>query len=83
MSESIMEGTAEKERFITLMKKGIETNIHYPIPIHLQKSFSHYGIGEGAYPVTESLAKTELSLPLYYGMTDDDQSYVIKVLNEL
>ena len=66
-----------------LKEKGIETNIHYPIPIHLQKSFSKYEIDENAYPVTESLARTELSLPLYYGISEEDQNYVIDVLNRI
>ena len=74
----------DRDNIRELMKeKGIETNIHYPIPIHLQKSFSKYGINEGTYPITESLAKTELSLPLYYGMTDDKQSYIIDELNRI
>ncbi len=66
-----------------LRDEGIETNIHYPVPIHLQKAFSSFGLKEGSYPVTEKLAKTELSIPLYYGMTDEEQTYVIEKLNGL
>lgn len=66
-----------------LTKRGIETNIHYPIPIHLQKSFARYNLKEGDYPVTERLARTELSLPLYYGMVDDEIDYVIHTINDM
>ena len=66
-----------------LEQNGIGTGIHYPIPIHLQESFKEYGFNEGAFPVTEWLSRTELSLPIYYGMTDDEQSYVIDVINKM
>ena len=66
-----------------LAEKGIETNIHYPIPVHLQKSFEDYGFKKGDYPITERLSKTELSLPLYYGMTEEEQSYVIDIINRM
>ena len=66
-----------------LSQKGIETNIHYPIPIHLQKSFDSYGLKSGSFPITEWLARTELSLPLYYGMTEEEQSYVIDTINKM
>lgn len=66
-----------------LSRKGIETNIHYPIPIHMQKSFSSYGLKCGSFPVTEWLARSELSLPLYYGMTEEEQSYVIDTINDM
>ena len=66
-----------------LSDRGIETNIHYPIPIHLQKSFAKYGYRKGSFPVTEKLAETELSLPLYYGMTDAEINYVIETINNM
>jgi dTDP-4-amino-4,6-dideoxygalactose transaminase len=66
-----------------LSDNEIETNIHYPIPIHLQKSFAKYGYRKGSFPVTERLAETELSLPLYYGMTDAEIDYVIETINNM
>lgn len=44
---------------------GIESQIHYPIPVHLQPAFAHLGHGRGAFPRAEELADTVLSLPLY------------------
>lgn len=48
-----------------LAKNGVDTLIHYPIPIHLVPSFSLLGYKKGDFPVSEKLAKTILSLPCY------------------
>jgi len=66
-----------------LQEKGIETNIHYPIPIHLQKVFAQYKYKKEMFPVAEKMANSELSLPLYYGMTEDEQSSVIDAINKM
>lgn len=47
-----------------LANGGIETAIHYPIPIHLQKAATGFGYGPGCFPVTEQQAKRILSLPV-------------------
>lgn len=65
-----------------LNDKGIGTNMHYPIPIHLQECYKDLGFGEGAFPIAEEISKTELSIPMYYGMTDEEVSYVINAINE-
>ena len=59
----------------------IGTNKHYPIPIHLQECYKDLGITEGSLPVAEEISRTELSLPLYYGMTDEQIKYVIDAVN--
>lgn len=65
-----------------LEERGIVTNKHYPIPIHLQECYKDMGYKENDFPVAEEISATELSLPLYYGMTDEEIQYVIKALNE-
>lgn len=60
---------------------GIGTNKHYPTPMHLQKAYSDLNIPEGQLPLAEEISKTELSIPMYYGMTDEQISYVINALN--
>lgn len=60
---------------------GIGTNKHYPIPIHLQECYRDLGYKEGDFPVAEEISKTELSLPMYYGMTDEEIGYVIDTIN--
>jgi len=53
-----------------LQAAGIGTAIHYPIPVHLQESFAHLGYKAGDFPISERLAGTVLSLPMYPEMTN-------------
>lgn len=64
-----------------LNDKGIGTIIHYPIPPHLSEAYQYLNIGEGSLPITENYAKTVLSIPLYNGMTCEEQDRVISALN--
>ena len=64
-----------------LNSKEIGTIIHYPIPPHLSEAYRYLGHSEGFLPVTEKLAKTVLSIPMYNGMTEDEQTYVIDAVN--
>ena len=65
-----------------LGERGIETNKHYPIPIHLQECYRDLGFEEGSFPIAEEISKTELSLPMFYGMTDEQIDYVINAIND-
>lgn len=49
----------------TLQEAGIQTGIHYPVPVHLQPAYSDLGYGPGAFPQAEAAARQVLSLPLY------------------
>lgn len=49
--------------------QGIGTGLHYPLPLHLQKAYAHLGLGAGALPVTERIAGTILSLPMFPELT--------------
>lgn len=53
-----------------LADRGIQTIIHYPVPIHLQPAYANMGWSEGSFPVAEMLAKEILSLPMYPEMTE-------------
>lgn len=64
-----------------LKNAGIETLIHYPVPIHLQKPFSK-GYKIGSLPFTEDLARTCLSLPLFPGISSAEILYVCKKINK-
>lgn len=64
-----------------LEESGIQTQIHYPIPPHLAKCYSHLGHMRGEYPITEAYADEVLSLPIYTGMTFAEQDYVIERIN--
>lgn len=64
-----------------LAENGIATNKHYPIAIHMQECYKDIGIREGMLPIAEEISRTQLSLPMYYGMTDEQVEVVIKVIN--
>lgn len=64
-----------------LEEKGILTVIHYPVPMHMQPCYAELNIPEGALPLAEQISRTELSIPMFYGMTDEQVSYVIDALN--
>lgn len=64
-----------------LADKGIGTMKHYPVPIHLQKAYSDLRIREGELPIAEEISRTILSLPMYYGMSENTVRYVIDCVN--
>ena len=64
-----------------LEENGIDTYIHYPIPPHLSDAYAELGYKRGDYPITEEYADTILSLPMYNGMTVEEQDYVIECIN--
>ena len=70
---------AELETFLNAA--GIGTNKHYPIPMHLQECYKNLGFAKGDYPIAEKISETELSLPMFYGMTDEEIQYVIDQIN--
>lgn len=65
-----------------LNENGIETVIHYPIPVHLHEAYEELGLKEGSYVEAEVYANQILSLPLWYGMTDEQVRFVCNKLNE-
>lgn len=64
-----------------LSERNIGTIIHYPIPPHLSEAYKGLQVREGSLPITEKYAKTVLSIPLYNGMTEEEQDYIIDVIN--
>lgn len=64
-----------------LEEKEIGTIIHYPIPPHLSEAYQYLGHKKGDFPITEQYAAQVLSLPMYNGMTEEEQSYVIDAIN--
>lgn len=65
-----------------LKEKGVETGVHYPIPIHLQKSYEWLGYREGDFPLTEKFSKEILSLPIFPGINDEEIKYVCEKIRE-
>ena len=72
----------KRDELIKYLKdKGIGTIIHYPVPPHLAECYEYLGHKAGDYPITEKYANTVLSIPMYNGMTKEEQDYVIAALN--
>jgi len=66
-----------------LNSKGVETNIHYPIPIHLQKAYSELNLKQGSYPISEMLADEILSLPMHPHLTNEEIEYIVNCIIEI
>jgi dTDP-4-amino-4,6-dideoxygalactose transaminase len=65
-----------------LQANGIGAGVHYPVPLHLQPAYAELGYRRGELPVSEEVADTCLSLPLYPEMTDAQQDRVVAVMHE-
>jgi dTDP-4-amino-4,6-dideoxygalactose transaminase len=63
-----------------LADAGIGTGIHYPVPLHLQKAYCRLGYQSGDLPVTERVSTEILSLPMFPGLTAEQQARVVDVL---
>lgn len=73
----------DHEHFIKYMEeKGIECNMHYPVPCHLQKAYANLGYKEGDCPNAEYLASHCVTLPLFPEMRNDEVERVILACNE-
>jgi dTDP-4-amino-4,6-dideoxygalactose transaminase len=63
-----------------LGETGVQTGIHYPVPLHLQPAYAHLGHGRGDFPVAEALADRILSLPMFPEMAPEQQERVAATL---
>ena len=66
-----------------LKEQEIDTLIHYPIPPHLQKAYTHLGLLKGSHPIAEVIADGVLSVPIGPHLTEEQQHDVIKALTEV
>jgi|YNPMSStandDraft_1061717.scaffolds.fasta_scaffold10786_2 dTDP-4-amino-4,6-dideoxygalactose transaminase len=71
----------QRDRLLeALTQRGIGCGIHYPVPVHLQESYRHLGLGEGSFPVAEQCAREFLSLPMYPELRSDQIELVAQEL---
>lgn len=68
--------------FAALRDAGVGVNLHY-IPVHLQPYYRQMGFAAGDFPEAESYYSEALSLPLFHGMTDDQQDQVVQALTSV
>jgi dTDP-4-amino-4,6-dideoxygalactose transaminase len=64
-----------------LLDAGIETGVHYPVPLHLQPCYASMGKGEGSFPESERAAREVLTLPLYPQLRDAQADQVAETLS--
>jgi dTDP-4-amino-4,6-dideoxygalactose transaminase len=65
-----------------LAEAKIDTGIHYPVPLHLQQAYKHFGYKQGDFPVTERVSSEILSLPMYPQLEPDQQRHVVEKTTE-
>jgi len=75
-------GCSHREVFEALRAAGIGVNLHY-IPVHTQPYYQQLGFRWGEFPAAEAYYREAISLPLYYGLTVEQQDYIIQVLRTL
>lgn len=64
-----------------LINNGIGVNIHYPVPIHLQRAYEFLNMKKGDLPIAEEISETEISIPIYYGMSKEKVDFLIEIIN--
>lgn len=75
--------TEERDKFEKyLNNNGICTTIHYPTPMHLQEAYNDLNIKTGCLPIAEKISHEVISLPMWYGMKEEEINYIIKIINE-
>ncbi len=74
--------TPEKRDFIVpfLRAHDVPCMVYYPVPLHLQKAFHHWGYQPGDYPVSETVSQSVFSLPIHTELTEDQLDYIVKTL---
>ena len=76
-----VEAARRREVFDHLRANGIGVNVHY-IPVHTQPYWKRFGFSDGQFPASEDYYARAISIPLYPGMTHEDQDEVVRVLSE-
>lgn len=73
----------ERDRFRGFLDTlAIQTQVHYPLPVHLHPAYEHLGHRPGDFPVAERYAKTAVTLPLFPELTEGSQDRVIDAVRK-
>ncbi|MBI4665266.1 MAG: DegT/DnrJ/EryC1/StrS family aminotransferase [Nitrospinae bacterium] len=65
-----------------LKEQGVDTGVHYPVPLHLQPAYERFGMPEGSLPVTERHARQILSLPIYPELSGGQVAHVAEIVRK-
>jgi UDP-2-acetamido-2-deoxy-ribo-hexuluronate aminotransferase len=63
-----------------LSAAGVPTAVHYPLPLHLQEAFKYLGYHEGDFPISETVSKEIMSLPMSAYLSDAEQDFVVNAI---
>jgi dTDP-4-amino-4,6-dideoxygalactose transaminase len=75
--------TIKREELISyLSSKGIQTGLHYPVPLHLQQAYQYKNHHKGDFPVAEKFSEEILSLPMFPELTDEELNYVCTAIKD-
>jgi dTDP-4-amino-4,6-dideoxygalactose transaminase len=77
-----VDGIDRDEFKLYLDKCGVPSMIYYPVPLHLQKAYRQVGVDRGAFPVTEKLSKTVISLPVHTEMNEEQLNYICTIIQK-
>ena len=75
-------GMSRDEFAAKLKQRGIQSAVHYPVPLHRQPVFRGYGLDRD-FPVSARLAKSVLSLPVHPAVKEDDIRYIVRSVREI
>jgi dTDP-4-amino-4,6-dideoxygalactose transaminase len=81
-NQYVIRASRRDELQATLQKRGIGTEVYYPVPMHLQECFAYLGHREGAFPGSEQAAKETLALPIYPELSEAQLRYVVQCIRE-
>jgi dTDP-4-amino-4,6-dideoxygalactose transaminase len=71
----------DRDRVLKMLQhRGVEAGIHYPVPVHLQPAYASLGYQVGDFPHAEQIANECLSLPMFPGITPEQQAFVAETL---
>lgn len=78
----ILQSEKRQELVDYLKQRGIATGIYYPVPLHLQKAYTHLGYKLGDMPNAEYLSERTFAIPMFAELTEEEKQYIVQAIKE-
>lgn len=78
----ILQSEKRQEIVDYLKQRGIATGIYYPVPLHLQKAYTHLGYKLGDMPNAEYLSQRTFAIPMFAELTEEEKQYIVQAIKE-